>query len=99
MKKVNISFPKLFELNMRDLGKAFIVTMISSALTTLYQSLAVNAIPTVAQLKAAALIGLGTGISYLIKQLITGVPKAIEIDPAKTIVINQNTKEIITPHI
>ncbi len=91
----NITFPKFGNVSLLDLGKGFIVTIISTALTVLYSSIAENALPNVAQVKTAILIGLGTGISYLIKQLITGIPPAIEIDPAKTAVINKNTKEVL----
>jgi len=91
----NITFPKLWNINLLDLGKGFVVTLISTALTVLYSGLASNAIPTIAEIKTALLVGLGTGISYLIKQLITGIPPAIEIDPAKTAVIDRDTKEIL----
>ena len=49
MNFTNVSFPKIFDLNFRDLGKGFIVTIISTALTVLYSSIAENDLPDLAQ--------------------------------------------------
>lgn len=90
-------FGNILSVNMGDLGRGFIVTMISTALTFLVSTLTENAIPTLVQLKASLVIGFGSGISYLIKNLLTGVPKAVEIDTTKTVVIDKQTKEVIIP--
>ena len=58
-------------INWSDVGKGFIVAAITSAVTGISQTLEAGAIPTIAQLKTAALVGLAAGISYLIKNFFT----------------------------
>lgn len=57
--------------NWKDVLKGFIVAAISAAVTGIYSSLSNGALPTVEQLKTSALVGLGAGISYLIKNFFT----------------------------
>lgn len=91
-------FSDFLQINITDIGRGFIITLISTALTFLFTTIQENAIPTLAELKSSLLIGVGAGISYLIKNLLAGAPKEIHVDPAKTIVINEKTKEVITPN-
>lgn len=90
-----MKFAKLFNINIGDLGRGFIVTLITAALTVLYQSIADGAIPALPQLKTALLVGVGAGISYLIKNLLTGVPKSVEVDVTKTIVVDATSKQVL----
>lgn len=90
-----MKFSKMFNLSIGDAGRGFIVTLIGAALTVLYSSISEGALPTGAQLKTALLVGLGAGISYLLKNVFTGVPAVIEVDPAKTIVVNEETKQVL----
>lgn len=94
-----MKFSKLFNINMGDLGRGFIVTLIAAALTVLYQSIQDGAIPTLLQLKTAIMIGLGAGISYLIKNVLTGVPKSIEVDTAKTVIVDEKTKAVLVDEV
>ena len=71
---------KQFTLNWRDITRGFITAIITAFLTSVYQSIESGALPTLAQLKTAGLIGLGAGVSYLLKNLLS--PAKIEIVPA-----------------
>ena len=58
-------------LNVDDLVKGFIVAFLSTALTGVVATLDSGALPTLAELKSAAIVGLTAGISYLLKNLLT----------------------------
>jgi hypothetical protein len=58
-------------LNVDDLVKGFIVAFLSTALTGLISTLDSGALPTLAELKSAGIVGLTAGISYLLKNLLT----------------------------
>lgn len=58
-------------LNIDDLLKGFIVAFLSTALTGLIATLDSGALPTLAELKSAGVVGLTAGISYLLKNLLT----------------------------
>lgn len=58
-------------LNIDDLVKGFIVAFLSTALTGLIATLDSGALPTLAELKSAGVVGLTAGISYLLKNLLT----------------------------
>jgi len=38
---------------------------------------------------------LSTSVLYLVKNLFTPIPKMVEVDPVKTIVVDVNTKDVI----
>ena len=63
----------LFSLGLKDLGKGFIVAIISSLITGLYTSLSAIPphFPNVADLKTMGLVALGMGITYLMKNFLT----------------------------
>jgi len=58
-------------LNVDDLLKGFIVAFLSTALTGVVSTLDSGILPTVSELKSAAIVGLTAGISYLLKNLLT----------------------------
>jgi len=58
-------------LNSQDLLKGFIVAFLSTALTGVVATLDSGALPTLAELKSAGIVGLTAGISYLLKNLLT----------------------------
>jgi len=58
-------------LNVDDLVKGFIVAFLSTALTGVVATLDSGALPTLAELKSAGIVGLTARISYLLKNLLT----------------------------
>jgi VIT1/CCC1 family predicted Fe2+/Mn2+ transporter len=58
-------------LNVDDLVKGFIVAFLSTALTGVVSTLDSGVLPTLVELKTAAIVGLTAGISYLLKNLLT----------------------------
>ena len=58
-------------LNLDDLIKGFVVAFLSAALTGLVTILDNGALPTLTELKSAAIVGLTAGLSYLLKNLLT----------------------------
>ncbi len=58
-------------LNVDDLVKGFIVAFLSTALTGVVATLDSGALPTLAELKSAGIVGLTAGLSYLLKNLLT----------------------------
>jgi VIT1/CCC1 family predicted Fe2+/Mn2+ transporter len=58
-------------LNSQDLLKGFIVAFLSAALTGVVATLDSGVLPTLAELKSAAIVGLTAGLSYLLKNLLT----------------------------
>lgn len=69
-----------FTLNSRDIIRGLITAVITAFLTSIYQGIEAGSFPTAAQLKTAGLIGLGAGISYLLKNWLS--PTEIVITPA-----------------
>jgi hypothetical protein len=62
---------KFFSLNLRDVLRGVLMTALTAASAGIYQSLDSGVLPTVAQLKISGLIGLASGLSYLLKNLFT----------------------------
>lgn len=58
-------------LNAQDVVKGFVVAFLSAALTGLVATLDSGALPSVVELKQAAIVGLTAGLSYLLKNLLT----------------------------
>ena len=58
-------------LNLDDLIKGFVVAFLSSALTGLIVILDNGALPDAAELKSALVVGITSGLSYLLKNLLT----------------------------
>lgn len=58
-------------LNLDDLIKGFVVAFLSSALTGLIVILDNGALPNAAELKSALVVGITSGLSYLLKNLLT----------------------------
>jgi hypothetical protein len=61
----------IFTLDWKDLGKAFINSVIAAFLTALYAIVQNGSFPTVGQLKVAGLAALVTGTSIILKRLLT----------------------------
>lgn len=59
------------KLDAQDLVKGFAVAFLSTALTGLIATLDSGALPTLAELKQAGIVGLTAGLSYLLKNLLT----------------------------
>ena len=59
------------KLDTQDLVKGFVVAFLSAALTGLVATLDSGALPTLAELKQAGVVGLTAGLSYLLKNLLT----------------------------
>lgn len=58
-------------LNVDDLVKGFIVAFLSTALTGLIATLDSGVLPTLTEIKSAAVVGITAGLSYLLKNLLT----------------------------
>lgn len=58
-------------LNGADLVNGFIVAFLSTALTGVIETLDSGVLPALVELKAAAIVGLTSGLSYLLKNLLT----------------------------
>lgn len=56
------------------------MAVITAFLTSIYQAIEAGSFPTTSQLKTAGVIGLGAGISYLLKNWLS--PTEIVITPA-----------------
>lgn len=57
------------QLNMRDALHGFVIAFLTAALSGLVASLDAGHLPTLAELKAHALIGLTAGVSYVLKNV------------------------------
>ena len=58
-------------LDVNDLTKGFVVAFFSAALTGLVAILETSQLPQINDLKAAAIVGLTAGLSYLLKNVLT----------------------------
>jgi hypothetical protein len=58
-------------LDVQDLTKGFVVAFLSAALTGIVAILETSQLPQVSDIKAAAIVGLTAGLSYLLKNVLT----------------------------
>lgn len=58
-------------LDLQDLTKGFVVAFFSAALTGIVAILETSQLPQISDLKAAAIVGLTAGLSYLLKNVLT----------------------------
>jgi hypothetical protein len=58
-------------LDLQDLTKGFVVAFLSAALTGIVAILETSQLPQISDLKAAAIVGLTAGLSYLLKNVLT----------------------------
>jgi len=58
-------------INWADLGKGIIVAFLTAFLAIIGQSIEAGQLPTLAEIKVAALAGATAGIAYLIKNLLS----------------------------
>jgi hypothetical protein len=58
-------------LDLQDLTKGFVVAFLSAALTGIVAILETSQLPQVSDIKAAAIVGLTAGLSYLLKNVLT----------------------------
>lgn len=61
----------IFSLNWADIGKGVLVAFLTVFLAAIGQSIDAGTLPSIEQIKVAALAGLAAGIAYLIKQFFT----------------------------
>lgn len=62
---------KFLSLDLKDALNGFVVAFLTAALTGLISVLDSGVLPTGAELKKAAIVGLTAGLSYLIKNVLT----------------------------
>lgn len=62
---------KFLNLDIKDAINGFVVAFLSAALTGIIATLDSGALPSVAELKSAGVIGLTAGLSYLLKNVLT----------------------------
>lgn len=62
---------KYLTVGMRDFIKGAVMAALTASLTMLYQILQAGGTPTLDQLKASALVGVGAAIAYIIKNFFT----------------------------
>ena len=60
-----------FRFNVRDIVKGFIVAALTIILTGVSTSLSAGTLPTLAEVGHLALLGLGAGCAYLVKNIFT----------------------------
>ena len=86
-----------FSINWRDVFKGLLIAGVSAALTAIYAVIGSGALPTLAQIKSAAIVGVTAAISYLLKNwlstaktVIEGTPdlKVVNADGTETVVVN-----------
>jgi|688.fasta_scaffold506741_2 uncharacterized membrane protein len=58
-------------LDFQDLTKGFVVAFLSAALTGIVAILETSQLPTSEDIKAAGIVGLTAGLSYLLKNILT----------------------------
>jgi hypothetical protein len=92
-----MKFPDFGKLDLRDLGKGLLVAVLSASWFSLSDALTSGRMPTKPELISAGGVALSAAAGYLSKNLFTGAPKEIQVDTNKTVVINKDTKEVITP--
>lgn len=62
---------KFLSLDTKDAINGFVVAFLGTALSAVLVTLESGALPTLAELKSAGIIGLTAGLSYLIKNVLT----------------------------
>lgn len=62
---------KLYQLGKNDLIKGFIVAVLTVVLTGSLTSLQAGILPDIATIKALSITGLGAGVAYILKNLLT----------------------------
>jgi VIT1/CCC1 family predicted Fe2+/Mn2+ transporter len=62
---------KFLNLDIKDAINGFVIAFLSAALTGLVATLDSGALPSVAELKSAGVIGLTAGLSYLLKNVLS----------------------------
>lgn len=62
---------KLFTLGSSDLVKGLLMAFLGSFVTAIIQVISDGSFPSVAELKAAALVGLSSGLAYFLKNFLT----------------------------
>jgi len=78
----------LGNLNWLDLGKGFIVAVLTVVLAGVYTSLQQGKLPTAAEWGALAIAGISAGVGYIIKNLFSnnvGVPLTKDVPKSTTV--------------
>ena len=66
-----MNFSSFTQLNIRDTVNGFLIAFLTTFLTAVVSVLNTNIIPSVADLKGFAIVGITAGVSYLTKNLFT----------------------------
>lgn len=69
----------IFKLNFRDFAKGLVMAVLGAIVAALYTTIAAGKLPTLEELKTAAIVGLGAGLTYLVKNFFSdGTKEAAE---------------------
>lgn len=66
-----MNYSNFLSLNWRDAVNGFVVAFFSTALVGIIETLDAGQLPSLEELKTAAIVGLTAGLSYLLKNLLT----------------------------
>ncbi len=88
---MKIKLSNFLQLNVTDLIKGLIMTVLGAVATTIYELIEVGDVNWGTVWKVA----LSTGLMYLIKNFFTPQPNTIVIDPKKTDVVDKFTNKKI----
>ena len=73
-------------LNLKDVGKAALMLLITTFVSNIVQSIQSGSLPTLAQLKTALIIGATAAVSYLLKNLFTpATPVTVDVPATPTV--------------
>jgi hypothetical protein len=87
-------FAGFLSLNLQDWVRGLIMAVIGAVLAVIQSSISADVFTIDwSNIWHVALIA---GTAYILKQLGTSIPKVVEIDPAKTAVVDTTTKEVIS---
>ena len=66
-----MNYSNFLSLNWRDAVNGYVVAFFSTALVGIIETLDAGQLPSLGELKTAAIVGLTAGLSYLLKNLLT----------------------------
>lgn len=91
----NVVTSSFLSVNWRDALRGFLIAALTTILATVGQAVEAGSLPTIAQLKVAALAGLTAGISYLIKNFFSSSEITIKKAPTEMIqAVKEGTAEV-----
>ncbi|MFZ1082322.1 MAG: hypothetical protein WAO19_10405 [Candidatus Kryptoniota bacterium] len=66
-----MSNSRLFSVNLKDIGKAVLMALLTALIGTLYHAIKHGAFPALVQLSTIAFAGLGAALAYLVMSFFT----------------------------